>query len=69
MAGWVDKVDDFQSERDVLQSNTNSVDTYVVRGAVTWQPTSKLTLTPSVFYQNRRQNNIDDYWVRPLESR
>ena len=48
---------------DVLESDTNSVDTYVVRGAVMWKPTSSLSLTPSVFYQNRHQNNIDDYWV------
>jgi outer membrane receptor protein involved in Fe transport len=47
----------------VLQSNTNSVDTYVVRGALAWQPMASLTVTPSVFYQNRYQNNIDDYWV------
>jgi len=60
--GWVDKVD-YMNPNDVLQSDTNSVNTYVVHGAVTWKPTSQLTLTPSVFYQNRRQNNIDDYWV------
>jgi len=60
--GWIDKVD-YSNPDDVLQSNTNDVDTYVFRGAVTWKPTSALTLTPSVFYQNRRQNNIDDYWV------
>ena len=47
----------------VLQSNTNYVDTYVVRGALLWQPMASLTITPSVFYQNRHQNNIDDYWV------
>jgi outer membrane receptor protein involved in Fe transport len=60
--GWVDKVD-YSNPDNVLQSDTNYVDTYVFRGAVTWQPTSHLSLTPSVFYQNRRQNNIDDYWV------
>src|SRR6185312_7388763 len=47
----------------VLQSNTNDVDTYVVRAALTWKPIPDLTLTPNVFYQNRDQNNIDDYWV------
>src|SRR5665213_3772522 len=47
----------------VLQGNTNSVDTYVLRGAMTWQPIQTLTITPSVFYQNRDQNNLDQYWV------
>jgi iron complex outermembrane recepter protein len=60
--GWIDKVD-YADPNHVIQSNTNGVDTYVFRGALTWQPTSKLTITPSVFYQNRDQNNIDDYWV------
>jgi len=60
--GWIDKVD-YMDPNSVLQSNTNYVDTYVVRGALTWQPMASLTITPSVFYQNRHQNNIDDYWV------
>ena len=60
--GWIDKVD-YTNPNDVLESDTNDVDTYVFRGAVTWKPTSALTLTPSIFYQNRRQNNINDYWV------
>jgi len=33
-----------------------------VRGALTWLPVTGLTITPSVFYQNRDKNNIDDYW-------
>ncbi len=60
--GWIDKVD-YTDPGKVLQSDTNSVDTYVVRGALAWQPMASLTITPSVFYQNRYQNNIDDYWV------
>jgi outer membrane receptor protein involved in Fe transport len=60
--GWIDKVD-YADPSHVLQSNTNYVDTYVMRAAVTWKPMSSLTITPSVFYQNRNQNNIDDYWV------
>jgi iron complex outermembrane recepter protein len=60
--GWIDQVD-YANPNHVLQSDTNRVDTYVLRGAVTWAPTSKLTITPSVYYQNRDQNNIDDYWV------
>jgi len=59
--GWIDKVD--YTTGATLQSNTNSVDTYVLRGALLWQPTASLSITPSVFYQNRNQNNIDDYWV------
>ena len=61
-AGWVDKVD-YADPNHILQTDTNYADTYVVRGAVTWQPVTGLSITPSVFYQNRDKNNIDDYWV------
>ena len=60
--GWIDKVD-YSDPSKVLQSDTNYTDTYVVRGAVTWQPIQSLVITPSVYYQNRDQNNIDDYWT------
>ncbi len=59
--GWIDKVD--YATGASLQPDTNSVDTYVVRGALSWQPVAGLNITPSVYYQNRDQNNIDDYWV------
>src|SRR6185312_533695 len=35
--GWIDKVD-YMDPSHVLQSNTNDVDTYVVRAALTWKP-------------------------------
>src|ERR1700761_3230656 len=60
--GWIDKVD-YADPSDVLKSNTNSVNTYVLRGSLLWQPTSNLTLQPSIYYQNRKQNNLDQYWV------
>ncbi len=59
--GWIDKVNYMTGATE--QSDTNSVDTYVIRGSLLWQPTSKLTITPSIYFQNRDQNNIDDYWV------
>jgi len=59
--GWIDKVDYMNGA--TLQSDSNYVNTYVVRGALLWQPTESLTITPSVFYQSRYQNNIDQYWV------
>src|SRR6202012_3157593 len=42
---------------------TNYVDTYVLRGALTWAPAPGLTITPSVYYQNRDRHNADQYWV------
>ncbi len=59
--GWIDKVDYMTG--NTLQSNTNSVNTYVMRAAFLWKPVASLTITPSIYYQNRDQNNIDQYWV------
>jgi len=60
--GWIDKVA-YEDPSKVLQSDTNYADTYAFRGAVTWKPIPTLSLTPNVYYQNREQNNINDYWV------
>src|ERR1700749_5305677 len=59
--GWIDKVDD-QTDQ-VTQKDTNYVDTYVLRGALAWQPTNGLTITPAIYYQNRDQNNLDQFWT------
>ena len=59
--GYIDKVD--YTTGKTLESNTNHVDTYVLRGAVLWQPNANFSITPSIFYQNRNQNNLDQYWV------
>jgi iron complex outermembrane receptor protein len=59
--GWINRVNYLTDQTTV--NNANDVNTYVVRGAVTWAPTSHLTVTPSFDYQNRRQNDQDQYWV------
>ena len=59
--GWIDKVDYMTGA--TLQSDSNSVNTYVVRAALRWQPLGSLSITPSVYYQSRDQNNLDQYWV------
>ncbi len=59
--GWIDKVDYMTGA--VLQPNTNSAGTFVTRGSLLWQPTAHLAITPSIYFQNRDQNNLDQYWV------
>ncbi|HEY1836453.1 MAG TPA: TonB-dependent receptor [Rhizomicrobium sp.] len=59
--GYVDQVDSANGATD--QSNTNYVNTYALRGAVTWAPTSALTITPAIYMQQRKQNNLDDFWL------
>ena len=59
--GWIDRVDYVTGA--VTEANANWVDTYVLRAALTWQPTPDLTITPGIHYQNRDQHNYDQYWT------
>ena len=59
--GWVDRVN-YQTLA-VTDKNANRADTYALRAALTWAPTSNLTITPGIDYQKRDQHNHDEYWV------
>ena len=59
--GWIDRVD--TDTGATTEKNANFADTTVLRAALTWAPTQNFTLTPSVYYQNRVQNNYDEYWT------
>ncbi len=59
--GWIDRVN-YQTGIDT-DTNANRADTYALRAAVTWAPTSALTITPGIDYQKRDQHNYDNYWV------
>lgn len=59
--GWIDRVNYLTGQ--TTEENANNADTYVLRGALTWAPTARLTITPTIDYQNRRQNDMDQYWV------
>ena len=60
--GVVDKVDWYDG-RDVA-SNVDWSETYVLRAALKWQPSSALTITPSIFYQNYHSNDTSVYWEK-----
>ncbi|HEY1963161.1 MAG TPA: TonB-dependent receptor [Rhizomicrobium sp.] len=59
--GWIDHVDPYTG--NTLENNSNHTNTLVLHGALTWQVTNDLSITPSVFYQDRHVNNDDEYWV------
>jgi outer membrane receptor protein involved in Fe transport len=59
--GYIDRVD-YQTLQPT-DKNANRADTYVLRAALTWQPTADLSITPGVQYQQRDQHNYDNYWV------
>jgi len=53
--GFIDRVD-YRAGR-VLDANADSVDSTVIRAAVTFKPTHNITITPSVLYQRNKTND------------
>jgi iron complex outermembrane receptor protein len=58
--GWVDHAD--YTTRAVTDSDSNYHDTVVVRGALKWAITDRLSITPSVYYQQLRLGDTSAYW-------
>jgi len=59
--GWIDKIDPYTGQ--TTDSDANRVNTYVVRAALAYKPIDNLTITPTYDFEQRTQNNYDDYWV------
>ena len=58
--GWVDHVN--YATRAITDSNSNYQDTVVVRGALKWAISDRLSITPSVYYQQLRLGDTSAYW-------
>src|SRR6202140_3036938 len=58
--GWIDRVD--PTTGTVVDSNANHAQTLVLRLAGMWKPLDAVTVTPSVFYQNRQEHDVSTYW-------
>ena len=58
--GWIDRVD--PTTLQTLGRNSNSQDSGSLRLAMTWTPTDKFRLDPSVFYQNLQYHDTSLYW-------
>jgi len=59
--GWIDHLDYFTG--NTIQKNSNYTNTYVLRGSALLQLSNDVSVTPSVYFQNRNVNNDDEYWV------
>lgn len=57
--GYIDKI---ESNGYVTEPNTNWTENASARIALKYQVTDSLTLTPSVFFQRRENNDYDSYW-------
>ena len=62
--GWVDDINPVTLAP--VQSNANYVDNYLARLAFLWTPSDKWSLTPAIYYQDSKRNDINNFW--PLYS-
>jgi iron complex outermembrane receptor protein len=58
--GWIDRVE--PTTRAIVDKNANTDETLVLRLAAVWRPVGAVTVTPSMFYQNRQQHDDSTYW-------
>jgi len=58
--GWIDRVD--PTTDAVVDANANHQQTMVLRLAGIWKPFDAVTVTPSIFYQNRQEHDVSTYW-------
>src|SRR5690606_1137206 len=66
-AGWIDRVDNATTGPDdprgtVVDKNANSGKTTVLRGALSFQPTEDLLITPTIQYQKRTSRDNDTFY-------
>ncbi len=62
--GWIDDINPVSLAP--VQSNANYVDNYLARLAFLWTPNDKWSLTPAIYYQDSKRNDINNFW--PLYS-
>src|ERR1700732_422629 len=62
--GYIDRIDPVTLATD--QKNANYDQTTLLRLAAVWAPSEHLTVTPSIYYQDRYRNDVESYW--PLYS-
>jgi iron complex outermembrane recepter protein len=62
--GWVDDINPVTLAP--VEQNANYVDNYLARLAFLWAPNANWQITPSIYYQDSRRNDINNFW--PLYS-
>ena len=62
--GWINDINPVTLAP--VESNANFSDTYLARLAFLWAPNSNWHITPAIYYQDERKNDINNFW--PLYS-
>jgi outer membrane receptor protein involved in Fe transport len=63
--GWIDRVDAYNPST-VVDAHANRSETTLVRLAAIWAANDSWTVTPSIYFQDRKVNDVGNYW--PLYS-
>jgi iron complex outermembrane recepter protein len=58
--GWIDRID--PTTLQDVDKNANGANTTAARVAVLWQPIESVRVSPSVFFQYGRVNDVTIYW-------
>jgi iron complex outermembrane receptor protein len=58
--GWIDLVNPYTLAP--VQDNNNYGEATAARIAATWAPTSAISVTPSIMYQDRKLHDVQTYW-------
>jgi iron complex outermembrane recepter protein len=58
--GWINDVNDTTGA--ITQPNANYTGTVAARLALLYKPASNISITPSIMFQNKQQNNISTYY-------
>ena len=58
--GWINDVNDTTGA--ITQPNANYTNTTAARLAMLYKPASNVSITPSLMFQNKQQNNVSTYW-------
>jgi outer membrane receptor protein involved in Fe transport len=62
--GWINDINPVTLAP--VEQNANFANTYLARLSVLWAPNANWQITPSIYYQNGRRNDINNFW--PLYS-
>jgi outer membrane receptor protein involved in Fe transport len=62
--GWIDQLDPYSLT--TVERNANHEENALIRLAALWVPNEHWSITPSIYYQDRKRHNGEDYW--PLYS-
>ena len=58
--GWIDDINPVTQQ--LVEKNANSRNTLLIRLSGLWAPSEKWSVSPSIYYQDAKRNDIDNYW-------